>query len=443
MSGRKRFQRDAEIIKKLALDENYLKTREFNNIFGPHFTKNTDGLPNPIETAIVHNGITRIRGGEKVISPVSYLPFNISPDSYRSPQEQEISLKPKPIESRTGQAPTRQPAQELTTVSAPVPEISDVVKQSDYEYHKQLFERDDLAMQIGDVQEKPAVQQHIANQENLVVEAQKHEAEMATPSDIKIEELKLKGDPDKEQEEKHEETVGLEREELKSSSKKSESSKDAPQDDEDKHDNAQDVIEEEIPEHDHTIKVNSSFNSTIRYDNDKEFKYGAVQVIHDGRDIKSIRFMKSGKKGKHGYVELEPSESLSPGERVRLKDTILDHLKLYKRYSNHSDKSGKIKINKKDVRTFHAAIRKLIAPDSKLVKSSNQQPQSKHLYSGKGMSIVVEDQILPELVNSLGSLQAGNVSEEITNKIVFLAQQAYERELITKEQYTGLMKILL
>lgn len=467
MSGRKRFQRDAEIIKKLALDENYLKTREFNNIFGPHFTKNTDGLPNPIETAIVHNGITRIRGGEKVISPVSYLPFNISPGSYRSPQEQEISLKPKPIESRTGQTPTRQPAQDLTTVSAPVPEISDMTKQSDYEYNKQLFERDDQAMKISEAQEKSAVKQHRENQEKPVLERQKLETEMGTPSDISYQELKMKGDPDKEDEERTMETVKLESEERTPSSKKGETSNDAPQDtpedtpeDEDKHDNAPEdntpegTQEEEIPYHDHTIIVSSNSRNKIKYDNGNgEFTYGAIQIIRDGSDIKSIRFMKSGKNSK-GYVELEPSEKLSLGERRFLSDKIIELFDVYTQHHKYPpDQSGKIKTNKNNINNIHELIKQLITEDSKLVRSSlKHRPTSKYVYSGSGMrftsdsggnTIVIEDQILPELVNALGSLHAGNVSEEIINKIVFLAQQAYERGLISKEQYVGLMNSLV
>lgn len=462
MSGRKRFQRDAEIIKKLALDENYLKTREFNNIFGPHFTKNTDGLPNPIETAIVHNGIIRIRGGEKVISPVSYLPFNISPGSYRNPQEQEISLKLKPIESRTGQVPTRQPAPELTTVSAPVPEISDMAKQSDYEYNKQLFERDDQAMKISEGQEKSAVKQRITNQEKPVLERQKLETEMGTPSDIAYEELKSKGDPDKEDEERTMETVKLESEERTPSSKKGETSNDAPQDtpeDEDKHDNApeeddasESPQEEEIPYSDYTIIVSSNSRNKIKYDNGNgEFTYGAIQIIHDGHDIKSIRFMKSGMKSK-GYVELEPSEKLRSGERWSLSKKIIDLFEMYTQLKYPPNQSGKIKMNKNAINDIHELIKQLITEDSKLVRSSlKQRPTSKYVYSGGriltshsgGSIIVTEDQILPELVNSLGSLHAGNVSEEIINKIIFLAQQAYERGLISKEQYVGLMNSLV
>lgn len=437
----RRFQRDKELTSQLVASENYLKTRQINNIFGPHFTRFNDGVPNPVETVVAQDGITRVRGGEKVISPVSYLPFNISSDTYQSTQEQEISLKPKQTQVRTRQAPTRQPALQPNIVPDPVPETSDIVKQSDHEHSKKTFVKNMVETEIADQKETEPVKQSKAKEESVVVTRTQEEIGNKPSTEITVEEEQLPVD----EEEEKKKDIKTDMKETQISMEQGETSTDAPQDapqDEDKQDNTQKDPSESTPEGGdtqkeipaRTIQLNSKYNSTITYGDNNKFTFGDVQVIHKDGVIKSIRYIKSGlSKETTGYLELEPSVTLSKGESDelgKLSKKIIDLYRSPKKLKRNFD-------------TFKDAIRDFVKY-SQLKGIYTEQPESANVVqSGKGLGVIIEDQILPELVNSLGSFKAGNVSEEITNKIVYLAQQAYERDLISKEQYTGLMNSLV
>lgn len=422
----RRFQRDKELANQLVASENYLKTRQINNIFGPHFTRFNDGIPNPVETVVAQDGITRVRGGEKVISPVSYLPFNISSDTYQSSQEQEISLKPKETQIRTSQAPTRQPAQDLTTVPIPVPEIPDIVQHSEHDHSQKTFEQEMVRTEIAEQRETEPVKQSKANQETVAVVKTQEEIGDKPHTEQTVEEIPLPVD----KEEIVIETIEADKDDSQLSMKKGEDSKDTS-----------DVVTEGAPEGDtqeeipaRTIQVNSNYNSFIIYDGNNKFTFGDVQVIHKDGVIKYIRYIKSGRtKQNTGYLELEPSTALSKGEGDELNNLSKKIISLYR-------SPRKLKRN---LDMFKQLITDFVKY-SQLKGIYTEQPKSANVVqSGKGMSVIVEDQILPELVKALGSLHAGNVSEEITNKIVFLTQQAYERDLISKDQYKGLMNSLV
>lgn len=444
----RRFQRDKELVEQLVASENYLKTREINNIFGPHFTKLTDGVPNPVETVVAQGGITRIRGADKVISPVSYLPFDLSSgDSQMSNQEKQADTKLKAHQFRTRQAPTRQTDSELVEVQPDAPpEVPDQIHQSDYEYSQKQFENDGI-LGVADLVTDEFVKQHKEEIEKMGNEKNNSDVEGHSFSDHTIEEIKIKQDPEKVREEKFTETNELESGELNLVTKESSKGEDKPEgtpevkNDKDTptpFDDGDDGEEEgkvEIPDHDRVILLNDKYTNQIKYNDNVIFTYGAIEVIHEDGDIKSIRFIKSDKYDRE-YIELEPAEDLTEDQRADLSGKIISL------YTNARELRN-LKEQKK-LGTFTSLIRRLIKPNSKVKERSTHHPiESKNVYHmGSGM-IFMEDQILPELVKSLGSLQAGNVSEEITNRIVFLSQQAYERKLISKAQYTGLMKSLV
>lgn len=50
--NKRRFQRDNEILKQLIATENHLKARELEYLFGSHFTKHTNGIPNTGKTVV-------------------------------------------------------------------------------------------------------------------------------------------------------------------------------------------------------------------------------------------------------------------------------------------------------------------------------------------------------------------------------------------------------
>lgn len=435
----RRFQRDKELIDNLVASENYLKTRAINNIFGPHFTKLTDGQPNPVETVVAQGGITRIRGADKVISPVSYLPFDLSSgDSQMSNQEKQADTKLKAHQFRTRQAPTRQTDSEPVVVqSDSKPELPDQIQQSTYEYNRKQFENDQI-LEVADQVMDESVKQHKEKLEKLANEKINSDVEGHSFPDVTIEEIKIKQDPEKVHEEKVKETLKLENEELsaKKESPEGDVDKDTPFDDDDEFSAEDDEVV--ISDHGHEVKLSEKNNNIIYYDNgNRSFRYSTIQVIHEDGDIKSIRFIKRNEKtNKEEYIELEPPEDLNEKRRSRLSEKIISL------YTNPRELRNLRELD--NLKSFRKTIRNLFTKDSKLKKSPTTQPiESKNVYHmGRGM-IFMEDQILPELVKSLGSLQAGNVGEEITNRIVFLSQQAYERKLISKAQYTGLMNSLI